>query len=135
MCVRLPTESASSARRKPQAQSKVTTGKSLFIGDVDGRGEIARRFRDILAEIVSDLGGSNVLSEAQRQLARRAATISVQCEFIEAEIAAGGEISADRLDQYGTMTDRLGRALGRLGMKRVAKDITPLRDRLRGAGR
>jgi hypothetical protein len=113
----------------------VTTGKSLFIGDVDGRGEIARRFRDILAEIVSDLGGSNVLSEAQRQLARRAATISVQCEFIEAEIAAGGEISADRLDQYGTMTDRLGRALGRLGMKRVAKDITPLRDRLRGAGR
>ena len=29
------------------------------------------------------------------------------------------------LEQYGTLTDRLGRAFGRLGLKRHAHDVTP----------
>lgn len=126
----MPPSSTAPARRKPSARSRVSNGKQLFLGG-DPRSEIARRLHDILSEIVSDLGGADMLSEAQRQLARRAATLSVQCEVIEAEIAAGAEISADRLDAYGTMTDRLGRALGRLGMRRIAKEIAPLRDRLK----
>jgi hypothetical protein len=41
---------------------------------------------------------------------------------MEGEAALGNEIN---LDAYGTLTDRLGRALQRLGLKRHPRDITP----------
>jgi hypothetical protein len=102
-------------------RSRVTNGKALFV-EADGRGPWARRWRDVLAEIISDLGGYDGLSEGQRQLARRCATIAIACERMEGEAAQGAEID---LEVYGTLTDRLGRALQRLGLKRVPKDITP----------
>jgi hypothetical protein len=76
----------------------------------------------VLGEIVSDLGGFNHLSEGQRQLARRCAMLSVECEKIEALGVAGKAID---LDCYGQLTDRLGRAFQRLGLKRVPRDVTP----------
>ena len=39
--------------------------------------------------------------------------------------ASGKEIDVDR---YGMMTDRIGRAFQRLGLKRTAKDVTPSLD-------
>jgi hypothetical protein len=102
-------------------RSRVTNGKTLFV-EADQRGPWARRWRDVLAEITNDLGGADLLSEGQKQLARRCATISIACERMEGEAALGNEID---LDAYGTLTDRLGRALQRLGLKRIAKDITP----------
>jgi hypothetical protein len=76
----------------------------------------------VLAEIVSDLGGPDQLSEGQRQLARRCATIAIECEKLEGRAVTGEAID---LDLYGQLTDRLGRAFGRLGLRRVARDITP----------
>jgi len=102
-------------------RSRVTNGKSYFV-EADGRGPWARRWRDVLAQIISDLGGLEVLSEGQRQLARRCATIAIACERMEGEAAGGNEIN---LDVYGTLTDRLGRAFARLGLKRQARDVTP----------
>lgn len=101
-------------------RSAVTNGRRLHVvrpGDTAW----SRRFRDVLAEIISDIGGHEGLSEGQRQLARRAATISCQCEKLEGEAAAGNEIN---LDVYGTLTDRLGRCFQRLGLKRQPRDIT-----------
>ena len=109
------------AEAKPTARSRVSNGKALFI-DADRRTKPARRFRDVLAAIVSDLGGPDRLSEGQRQLARRCSLLAVECELIEAKAVAGKEID---LEAYGVMTDRLGRAFQRLGLKRVPKDITP----------
>jgi len=76
----------------------------------------------VLAEIISDLGGVDLLSEGQKQLARRCATISIACERMEGEAALGNEID---LDAYGTLTDRLGRTLVRLGLRRVPRDVSP----------
>ena len=74
-----------------------------------------------MAEIISDLGGHDGgLSEGQKQLARRCATIALACERMEGEAAAGKEID---LDVYGTLTDRLGRAFHRLGLKRQARTV------------
>ena len=102
-------------------RSRVTNGKTLFV-EADQRGPWARRWRDVLGEITNDLGGADLLSEGQKQLARRCATISIACERMEGEAALGNEID---LDAYGTLTDRLGRALQRLGLKRHPRDITP----------
>jgi len=106
--------------RKDQ-RSAVTNGKRLHVV-APGDTKWARRWRDVLAEIVSDLSGPEGLSEGQKQLARRCATISIACERMEGEAAQGNEID---LDAYGTLTDRLGRCFQRLGLKRQARDITP----------
>ena len=116
-----PTERRGITARPPTMRSRVTNGKRLFV-EADGRGPWARRWRDVLAEIISDLGGADLLSEGQKQLARRCATIAIACERMEGEAALGNEIN---LDAYGTLTDRLGRALQRLGLKRIARDVGP----------
>jgi hypothetical protein len=116
-------ESAALATRKPTARSKVTNGAALFSSDlIDGRSAMSRRFRDILSAIVSDLGGSDRLSEGQKQLARRISLMSVQCEAMEANSIAGEAID---IDTYGQLSDRIGRACQRLGLKRVPKEIAP----------
>jgi hypothetical protein len=103
-------------------RSAVTNGRRLHVNP-PGDSAWSRRFRDVLSEIISDLGGHDAgLSEGQRQLARRCATIAIQCERMEGLAAAGAEID---LEQYGTLTDRLGRAFGRLGLKRHSRDVTP----------
>ena len=107
--------------RKDQ-HSAVTNGTRLHVV-APGDTAWARRFRDVLTEIVSDLGGRDAsLSEGQRQLARRCATICIACEKMEGEAARGNDID---LDTYGTLTDRLGRCFHRLGLKRQAKTIVP----------
>jgi hypothetical protein len=104
------------------ASSKVTNGSKLFLPGVDGRSAIARRARDIFDAFCRDLGGHDQLSEAQTQLVRRAAMISIKCEEMESHGAQGEQID---LDVFGKLTDRLGRTLQRLGIKRVPRDVTP----------
>ena len=114
-------ESSALATRKPTARSKITNGAVLFSSDlIDGRSAMSRRFRDILSAIIGDLGGSDRLSEAQRQLARRVALMSIQCEAMEEKLIAGQSID---LDQYGMLSDRLGRACSSLGIRRVPRNI------------
>ena len=103
-------------------RSAVTNGRRLHVvrpGDTVW----ARRFKDVFAQILNDMGGNDLLSEGQRQLARRCATIAIACERMEGEAAAGNDID---LDIYGALTDRLGRAFNRLGLKRQPRDVTPV---------
>jgi hypothetical protein len=110
------------ANNKPRHyRSAVSNGTRLFV-ERPGDTKWSRRFRDILGEIISDLSGPEGLSEGQRQLARRCATIAIECERMEGESAAGEKID---LDLYGTMTDRLGRAFHRLGLKRQQRTVSP----------
>jgi hypothetical protein len=113
-------------RRDPRNQSHpwrsaVTNGKRLHVIK-PGENVWTRRFRDILDQIIADLSGPDGLSEGQRQLARRAATISIACEKLEGVAAAGKKID---LEVYGKLTDRLGRCFHRLGLKRQSRDVTP----------
>ncbi len=70
-----------------------------------------------------DLGGRDRLSEGQRQLIRRAAMLSAECERLEA-MSARGEAGFD-IELYGQICDRLGRLFGRLGLERKSRDVTP----------
>jgi hypothetical protein len=98
-------------------RSAVTNGTRLFMDETfDYRTREARRFRDILAEILSDLGNEGI-SEGQRQLARRASLMCLQAEILERECVAGKEID---IDLFGQLSDRIGRAFQRLDcFKRV----------------
>jgi hypothetical protein len=105
-------------------RSALTNGNRLFVleGNADGRSASYRRFKDVLEQILADLGGSDILSEGQRQLCRRAATLSIMAESMECD--AVGNKPFD-VDLYGQLTDRLGRCLQRLGLERKPKDVTP----------
>ena len=103
------------AKRSPQ-RSRVGNGAKL-LPLTDGRSATSRRFKDLVEDIASDLGGKALLSEGQRQLIRRAAMLSAECERQEA-LAARGEAEFN-CELYGTMCDRLGRLFGWLGLERV----------------
>lgn len=119
-------------RGKGKGKSKISNGKALW-ANVDGRSIWARRQRDILAEIVNDLGGSDMLSEAQRQLGRRAAALSTACEKLEAQLAgapsdaverftaqAGGLSPHEILHEAGRLLHAIARKRGGDGVAEIA---------------
>jgi hypothetical protein len=179
----------------------VSNGRRLHVIPT-GNDAWSRRFRDVLGEIIGDLGGPDNLTEGQRQLARRAATLSLECERMEvrtlsgrsifeemsgsngpsplgilqeaskilhamarhgirgtrvaavaelpreeqdriadlltraADIAAKAHVAAGcniDLELYGMLCDRLNRVFVRLGLERVARDVTSLPEYLEAA--
>jgi hypothetical protein len=102
----------------------MTNGSELLAG-VDGRSIWARRLRDLIDLHVSDLGGSDAISAAERSIVRRAATLTVELERMESRFALDGQASPEDLDLYQRTAGNLRRLLESLGMQRRAKDITP----------
>lgn len=115
----MPANGATIDVPKPNARSRVGNGSALLAG-VDGRSAVFRRYRDILASLISDMGGDP--SEAQMQIARRAASLAVWCEEQDASAANGEALD---IATYTTASNTLRRLLADLGLERRAKDITP----------
>jgi hypothetical protein len=102
----------------PRTRSRVSNGSAVL--NADGRSAVARRYRDVLNELISDLGGDP--SGAQSAIARRASALCVVCEQAEAEMVAGGVLD---LAEFTTAANSLRRLLSDLGLERRARDITP----------
>jgi hypothetical protein len=64
---------------KPQARSRVSNG-SVVLPGVDGRSTWVRRLRDLMGLHLSDLGGDDAVSEAERSIVRRVATLTVELD-------------------------------------------------------
>jgi hypothetical protein len=99
---------------------------------IDQRSAIARRFRDVIAAVCSDMGGADRCSEARFQLIRRFAALVVQAEAMEARLAQGETID---VAAHAHISSTLVRLSSRIGVNRVPKDVTPrlhdyLRDRV-----
>jgi hypothetical protein len=115
----MPADSPPIDRGQRAHRSSVTNGTRLFaIAGIDGRSQTSRRFRDLVEVMTIDLGGPDLMSEAKRQLIRRAATLSIMAEAIEADVVR--DLGFDILN-YGTVCDRLRRILESLGLDRVAR--------------
>jgi len=92
---------------KPQGRTRQGNGVAIFPpGITDGRSSRYKRFKEILAQLLKDIGGHP--SERQFHLARCAAQLSVFAEFMEAQFAAGTPI--DQIE-FCTITNALQRAL------------------------
>lgn len=111
--------------KKPKRKSSaVTSGRRLFV-EGDGRSPWSRRYRDLIAGHVSDLGGHDTLSEAQKSLIRRASAIECELEQMEGQLSLGEEVD---LDVFTRSSSHLRRIFETLGIERRAKDITSLSD-------
>lgn len=105
------------------ARTRLSKGKQTFLdSSVDGRTLIARRFREVLASIVSDLGGADAMSEAEMVLARRAVTLVVTCETYESKLAESGKLDSEA---YLPCVNALAKLLNALGLKRRPKQVGP----------
>ena len=115
--------------RPSRVRSKVTNGRSLFVAGGDGRGPWARRARDVMQLHISDLGGEDHISEAEKSICRRIAVLTVECERMEARFATD-EPSEKALDLYQRMSGALRRLYEAIGLQRRAKPIETLAEYL-----
>jgi hypothetical protein len=109
---------------KPQARSRVSNGSAVLPG-VDGRSTWVRRLRDLISLHLSDLGGDDAVSEAERSIVRRVATLTVELERLELVFALAGEAKPEQIDLYQRTANSLRRLLESIGIKRVPRDVTP----------
>lgn len=115
-------ESPQTVQRPPEARARVSNGSALIHGD--NRSVWVRRLRDLMAVHIADLGGDDAISEAERSIIRRVATLTVELETLEASFAVT-PASERKLDLYNRISANVARLLDRLGLKRRSKDITP----------
>jgi hypothetical protein len=90
------------------------------------RTEWARRWVDLNHVLVDHLGGNDVVSEPERALARRAATIMTRLEQMEQTFTEADDGGTDaQHETYARLTNTLRRVFGTIGIKRRPKDVTP----------
>ena len=104
-------------------RSAITNGSKLLAG-VDGRSPWIRRCKDLIREHLSDLGGPDNVSAAERSLVRRCAVITAELEHLEARFALAGEANAEDLDLYLRASNNLRRLLETVGLQRRPRDVT-----------
>lgn len=105
---------------RSKLRSALTNGRSVLM-DIDGRSAIARRYKDIIAAHVSDLGGADHLSEAQLTLIRRVATLTVVLEQMDSEFAIEDGVKDRDFELYQRGSNTLRRLLETLGTTKGRK--------------
>jgi len=82
--------------------------------------------RDVIELHISDLGGLENASEAERSIIRRAATLTIELERLEAKFSTlpNGPRDSD-LDMYQRCSNSLRRLLESIGIQRRPRDVTP----------
>ena len=126
-----PRDRPAIARLKDPQKSRITNG--ALLPGIDGRSAWVRRCKDLLADHLSDLGGADNASAAERSIVRRACVLTVELERLEKKFALAGEASADDIDLYQRVANSLRRLLEAVGIRRRPRDVgeLSLRDILR----
>jgi hypothetical protein len=92
--------------------------------DLNGRNAAADHFDEIVRAITTDLGGPGQLSTIEQQLVEVFAGAAVSLSHLNALLLAGYTLDTKFLVMYNLVSNTLTRAAGRLGTKRVPKEIT-----------
>src|SRR6516165_7849295 len=124
---RRPVDDPSVTSRK--GRSRVTNGKVLIAG-VDQGSPWVRRCKDVIAAHLSDLGGADNTSAAERSIIRRAAVLTTELEVLEVRFAKAGEACAADLEVYQRCSNSLRRLLEAIGLQRRPRNLNPKLDDL-----
>jgi hypothetical protein len=87
-----------------------------------------RRCKDVIAEHLSDLGGADNTSAAERSIIRRGAVLTTELERLEVKFALAGAADAGDLEVYQRCANTLRRLLEAVGMQRRPREIVPTLD-------
>jgi hypothetical protein len=100
---------------------RIGVTRFLTLADLDQRTKAAGRAKQILRSIESDCGGADRMSEGQRQLAQRAALLSVQAEDYETRFLLG---QPHEVPDYLATCNNLRRMFEALGLERRTRDVS-----------
>ena len=89
---------------------------------VDGRSAEASRFKDLVSSFAAGLGGEGSLTEAERALIRNAASLTVQCERLQAALVARREVNSEEMTRLANSSARV---LAALRIKGERKEAAP----------
>ena len=115
----MPVPSPALRRPKPEAGTRSGNG-AITLEGVDGRSWGARRYRELVADLVDHLGGE--VTAPQEAIVRRAAQLMVWSEAAEAAYARGEDFD---IAAYSSTANALRRLLTDLGLERRPRDVTP----------
>ena len=121
---RRPVDDPSVTPRK--GRSRVTNGKVL-----NQRSPWVRRCKDVIAAHLSDLGGADNTSAAERSIIRRAAVLTTELERLEVKFATAGEADTLDLETYQRCANSLRRLLEAVGLQRRQRVVSSLGEVLR----
>jgi hypothetical protein len=127
--VKIVPASSGVKRFYPGVATRVTSGRDILPG-IDGRSYWARRLRDLMALHVSDLGGPEACSEAEKCVVRRVAVLTIECERLERRFAKADvdHVSHVDVDLYTRVSNTLRRLLDMTGLERRCIDLMPTID-------
>jgi hypothetical protein len=101
----------------------MTNGNRVFF-EGDGRSIWARRWQDLVAMHIEDVGGMENASTSQFALCKRTAAMEVELERMEAQMSGGAEID---LDLYTRLSGHFRRMLERCHRRRIPVSEPPKR--------
>jgi hypothetical protein len=117
------------ALTKSRVRSMISNGTCLLSPEIDQRGPLVRRLKDLINDHVSDLGGTDNISHSERALVHRASMMVLLAETIETKfILSDLKIKPYELTDYVKAVGALRRVLATLGLQRRAKSIPSLKD-------
>jgi glutathione S-transferase len=120
---KMPEDSAAIEGRSAAAPApKAGKLRLLTLGHLDGRTAAARRARELIEVIQTDLGGGDRLSEGERQLVQRAAVLGAYIESCEVKWLGGEAVD---LADYLAAINAQRRVLATIGLERRARNVTP----------
>jgi hypothetical protein len=111
--IRLVTSSPNGRRGKVQLLAR---------SQLDQRTRASKEFDLITSGIIADLGGEEVLTTVQRHLVEAFAGAAVTVNDLNARLLLGGKVD---VVEHSQAIGILVRIAARLGLKRVAKDVSP----------
>jgi hypothetical protein len=117
MSVSEGTEERPSRGKRPR--SAITSGRKLFV-EGNSNSAWSRRYHDLVVGHISDLGGRDLLSEAQVSLIRRAASIECELERLDALMSQNKPVD---LSAYASVSSHLRRLFETIGLKRQAREV------------
>ena len=113
---------------RPGRAGPTTAKCRALLPGIDRYSYWAKRVRDIIGAHVSDLGGIDAISEAEKSILRRAATITIECERLERRFAAypRDHVARNDLDVYIRLSNSLRHLLDLTGLERRSpKTLVP----------
>ena len=107
------------ARKQADRGGKV---RLLCLDDLDRRTRACKQALSLRDGFLSDLGGEDYASTAQRELAQRAAILGAMLEDQEARYLQGEPVE---LAEFCTLVNAQRRVLSDIGLDRRQRDVTP----------
>lgn len=96
--------------------------------NLDARSHACRQFNAICANIAADLGGLSELSEVQKRLVEAFAGAFLHVDMMSTKLLINAEVD---VTAHSTAISTLVRVASRIGLQRVARDVTTLGDLMR----